>query len=188
MTKAGVTNLNLHQLRLTKYNVSKLLKHNYTYIHAEQPIVLESELAALEILDFARSQKLNIGVNYCSFFFKNRFQKAGFRKQIANVLADPNEIITEKGFIREYNGKEIGYKALVISDNTESSPNTTVLGLKHKTFITGRETALKPISIDADSKMGVDELLKKHPTQIPRNELQFKIWQMEYIENGLREY
>lgn len=188
MTKAGVTNLNLHQLRLTKHNVSKLLKHNYTYIHAEQPIVLESELAALEILDFARSQKLNIGVNYCSFFFKNRFQKAGFRKQIANVLADPNEIITEKGFIREYNGKEIGYKALVISDNTESSPNTTVLGLKHKTFITGRETALKPISIDADSKMGVDELLKKHPTQIPRNELQFKIWQMEYIENGLREY
>ena len=70
MIKAGVTNLNLHQLRLTKYNAPKLLKHNYTYIHAEQPIVLESELAALEILDFARSENLKIGINYCSFFFK----------------------------------------------------------------------------------------------------------------------
>ncbi len=50
MIKAGVSNLNLHQLRLTKHNAEKLAKRNYTFIPAEQPIVLESELAALDIL------------------------------------------------------------------------------------------------------------------------------------------
>ncbi len=54
---AGVTNLNLHQLRLTKYNAPKLLKRKYTFIPAEQPVVLESELAALEILDYRTGAK-----------------------------------------------------------------------------------------------------------------------------------
>lgn len=188
MIKAGVSNLNLHQLRLTKYNAPKLLKHNYTFIHAEQPIVLESELAALEILDFSRSKNLNIGINYCSFNFKNRFQKAGFRKQIANAIADPNETITEKGFIREYTGSKISYKALVISNSGNATANSTILPLKYKTYNTNRETALKTVTIETETKVKVDELLKNYPQEIPDDELLFKIWQMEYIEKGLREY
>lgn len=74
MVSAGVKNLNLHQLRLTAYNAPKLLKRNYTYMAAEKPIVIESELTALEIIEHARKEKINIGINYCSFFYKNRFQ------------------------------------------------------------------------------------------------------------------
>ena len=188
MIKAGVSNLNLHQLRLTKHNAPKLLKHNYTFIHAEQPVVLESELAALEILNFAREHKLDIGINYCSFFFKNRFQKAGFRKQIAKALAAPDEIITEKGFIRKYSENTIGYNAVVIFDNEPTHLNATELALKHKNYHFKRETALKPIIVGEDSKNNIDDFLLKTSSEIPADEILFKIWQMEKIETGLREY
>lgn len=187
MIKAGVSNLNLHQLRLTKHNAPKLLKRNYTFIHAEQPVVLESELAALEIVSFAREENLEIGVNYCSFFFKNRFQKAGFRKQISKALAADDEIITEKGFIREYKGNSISYKAMVIFDKEPARMNATELQLKHKTYHVKSETALKPIELD-ESKVRVDEFLQKNSEEIPNDEVLFKIWQMEKIETGLREY
>ena len=188
MIKAGVTNLNLHQLRLTKHNAPKLLKHNYTYIHAEQPVVLESELAALEIVNYARENNLRIGINYCSFFFKNRFQKAGFRNQIAKALASPNERITEKGFIREFNENTIGYKAMVIFDKEPARINAKELLLKHKNYDYKSETALKPIVVDDQSKADINEFLQKNSSEIPGEELIFKIWQMEKIENGLREY
>ncbi len=188
MIKAGVTNLNLHQLRLTKHNAPKLLKHNYTYIHAEQPVVLESELAALEIVDYARENNLEIGVNYCSFFFKNRFQKAGFRNQIAKALAAPDEIITEKGFIREITENTISYKAMVIFDKDATRTNANELPLQHKNYQFKRETALKPVELDEESKIGVDEFLQKNTPEIPNDETLFKIWQMEKIESGLREY
>jgi len=186
MIKAGVTNLNLHQLRLTKHNAPKLIKRNYTYIHAEQPIVLESELAALEILNYAKSNQLDIGINYCSFFFKNRFQKAGFRKQIANVLSAPNSIITEKGFLREKSEDKIGYKTITISE--EALPNSNRLTLMHKAYFYKEETALKPQTIDEESRKEVEGVLQKNPDEIPTDPLLFKIWQMEYIEDGLREY
>ncbi len=188
MIKAGVTNLNLHQLRLTKHNAPKLLKHNYTYVHAEQPVVLESELAALEIVDYARENGLEIGVNYCSFFFKNRFQKAGFRNQIAKALAAPNEIITEKGFIREVTENTIGYKAVVIFDKDATERNAKELTLQHKSYNFKTETALKPVKLDDGSKISVDEFLQKNTPEIPYDETLFKIWQMEKIESGLREY
>jgi pyruvate formate-lyase activating enzyme-like uncharacterized protein len=188
MINAGVTNLNLHQLRLTKHNAPKLLKHNYTFIHAEQPVVLESELAALEIIDFARENKLEIGINYCSFFFKNRFQKAGFRNQIARALAVPGEFITEKGFIREYTTNKIGYKAMVIFDKESNQLNATELKLKHKNYLFKRETALKPVEFEDEFKNNIDEFLLKNSSEIPDDEVLFKIWQMEKIESGLREY
>lgn len=188
MIKAGVTNLNLHQLRLTKHNAPKLLKHNYTYIHAEQPIVLESELAALEILNFAQTEKLNIGINYCSFFFKNRFQKAGFRKQITNAIKKPDEVITEKGFIRELDDNQIGYKAITISDNNSISANSKSLQLEFKTYQIKKETALKKEEIDAEQKSEIENFLHEKTDQIPEDPLLFKIWQMERIEKGLREY
>lgn len=188
MIKAGVTNLNLHQLRLTKHNAPKLLKHNYTYIHAEQPIVLESELAALEILNFAQTEKLDIGINYCSFYFKNRFQKAGFRKQIANAIKEPHEQLTEKGFIRESDESQIGYKAITISNYTGVPGNSKILQLEHKSYLTKKETALKTEEIDAEQKTEMENFLKEKTDQIPEDPLLFKIWQMETIEKGLREY
>jgi uncharacterized protein len=188
MIAAGVTNLNLHQLRLTKHNAPKLLQHKYTFIPAEQPVVLGSELAALDILNFARANNLELGINYCSFYFKNRYQPAGFRKLLAETLATPGQFITEKGFIREYNGDSIGYKALVISEKETPGSSCIKLDLPHKICFVKVETALPSQLLDAEMKKQVDELLSIEPTEIPTNDFLFRIWQMEYIEKGLREY
>lgn len=42
LAASGVTYLNLHQLRLTSHNASEMLSREYTYLHGEQPVVLES--------------------------------------------------------------------------------------------------------------------------------------------------
>jgi pyruvate formate-lyase activating enzyme-like uncharacterized protein len=188
MIKAGVSNLNLHQLRLTKHNAEKLAKRNYTFIPAEQPIVLESELAALDILNFARENQLKIGINYCSFFFKNRFQKAGFRKQVATALLNPGETITEKGFIRELDEKGIGYKTILFSDEKTKQQNQTELKLSHKTFYFSRETALKKFVFNGEQKSGLKKILQEEPAKIPDDPFLFAVWQKEYIEKGLRDY
>ncbi|MCG6190445.1 radical SAM protein [Maribellus maritimus] len=186
MIKAGVTNLNLHQLRLTKHNAPKLSKRNYTYVHAEHPIVLESELTALEILNYARGKSLDIGINYCSFHFKNRFQKAGFRKQITNALAGPDEIITEKGFIRNFESNSIGYKAMVVSEH-KSNENNREIQLKHKNYFVRVENSLSKTQLSDIQKTEVEKLVKTEPQKIPEDQLLFQIWQMEYIEKGLRD-
>ncbi len=188
MGAAGVTNLNLHQLRLTKHNAPGLLKKNYTFIPAEQPVVLGSELAALDILNYARDKNLELGINYCSFFFKNRYQPARFRKILANALATPGQLITEKGFIRDYNGNGIGYNALVISEKETSGNGCIKLELPHKTCFVKAETAMPLQQLDSEMKKKVDELLQNEPNEIPADDFLFRIWQMEYIERGLREY
>lgn len=188
MAAAGVSNLNLHQLRLTKHNAPKLLQHEYTFIPAEQPVVLGSELAALGILDYARSIDLELGINYCSFYFKNRYQPAGFRKILAEALITPGQMITEKGFIREYNGNSIAYKALVISESELKTNNCIKLELPHKTCFVKTETAISAQQLDDEMKKQVDELLENEPEEIPADGFLFRIWQMEYIEKGLRDY
>ncbi len=187
MIKAGVSNLNLHQLRLTKHNAPKLLKRDYTYIPAERPIVLESELAALEIIQYAKQNHLDIGINYCSFFYKNRFQKAGFRKQIANALAEPDEKITEKGFIRNFNENNISYKTLLLSDVPYPLAQSSELKLPHKKIFIRTEQAMLPQKLGSEQKQQINSLLNKEPEAIPSDSLSFNIWQMEYIEKGLRE-
>jgi pyruvate formate-lyase activating enzyme-like uncharacterized protein len=188
MIEAGVTNLNLHQLRLTKHNAPKLLKRNYTFIPAEQPIVLESETAALETINFARENQLEIGINYCSFAFKNRFQKAGFRKQLAQALVGDDEKITQKGFIRNQTENTVGYKTFLISDSSKPGNAETELKLQHKTCFIKKENVMIPCQFSEEEKAEVESLIKSEPKEIPADDFQFKIWQFEYIENGLREY
>ena len=93
----GVTNLNLHQIRLTQHNVRNLKFKPYTYLHGEQPTVVESELTALKVIKIVQENKLNIGVNYCSFQYKNRFQKAGYRNKIARKHLK-NYFLSETGY------------------------------------------------------------------------------------------
>jgi len=122
LDKIGVKNLNLHQLRLTKYNAPQLLKRNYTYVNAERPIVLESEISALETLLYAKERDLQIGINYCSFHYKNRFQKAGFRKILAKLAGNDETMITENGFVRKLQANELYYLTYKISnERTDNS-------------------------------------------------------------------
>ncbi len=100
MRKAGVNHLNLHQLRLTPYNYEHLVPRGYTYIHGDKVTVLESELTALELLQFSLDQKLGLPVNYCSFVYKNRYQALASRQRNAVFVGKGFEALTAAGYLR----------------------------------------------------------------------------------------
>lgn len=189
MIKAGVTNLNLHQLRLTSHNAPHLLRRNYTYYPSERPVVVESELAALEILVFAKKQGLDIGVNYCSFDYKNRFQKAGFRKQLAGAVVEDLSSITENGYIRNHQDNLISYSRIAIRHEPPAG-NTEAIEVEsgNKKYYITMPVSMPETIICESEKDVVEQLVANEPVQIPIDEPGFKIWQHEYIERGLRAY
>ncbi len=96
----GVNHLNLHQLRLTRHNFGHLSGRGYTFLHGESVTVLESELTALELVRHGLDRGLALGVNYCSFAYKNRFQGAAARRRAATRIARGHEDVTEAGYLR----------------------------------------------------------------------------------------
>jgi pyruvate formate-lyase activating enzyme-like uncharacterized protein len=206
----GVTNLNLHQLRLTTYNVSNLLKNDYTYLHGEQPTVIESEITALEIIEFVIEKRLPIGVNYCNFQFKNRFQKAGFRIKMAGELKTDTEEITENGFLRRFEiATDDEFKTILLSDLLKKKPfidhiKISYLGKALENLnpqSTNRiyeiDSAFYPVieglvaePIVLNGQL-IDEFLEMISTsgkKIPEHPLLFEAWKFEFIEEGLRKY
>jgi pyruvate formate-lyase activating enzyme-like uncharacterized protein len=97
---AGVDYLNLHQLRLTPFNRDRLARRNYTYLHGEKVTVLESELAALALMQTVVDRGIDLPVNYCAVAFQHRFQQAAARRNSARLMVKPHESVTEKGYIR----------------------------------------------------------------------------------------
>ncbi|MCZ4694555.1 radical SAM protein [Ancylomarina euxinus] len=186
MIKAGVSNLNLHQLRLTKYNAPKLLKRDYTYVADERPLVLESEIMALELIKYASDSHLEIGINYCSFNFKHRFQKAGFRSQIANALAEDSEIINSNGFVRNLNGHTLNYERITVTDFDHL--NGLTLDLNHKKYSIKRDSIMKNTELTSTQLSDVETLISEGEEQIPKDEFLYHIWKMEHIENKLRKF
>ena len=100
MLEIGVDHLNLHQLRLTPYNYPRLQPRGYRYLHGEKVTVLDSELAALELMRFALEQRVELPINYCSFVYKNRFQARAARQRNAVAVGKNHESLTENGYIR----------------------------------------------------------------------------------------
>jgi hypothetical protein len=100
LSDAGVKSLNLHQLRLTPHNLANLVQRTYTFLHGDHVTVLESELAALELI--ARSLESGLGppINYCSSIYKSRFQRAAARRRSATLIMREREAVTAAGFIR----------------------------------------------------------------------------------------
>lgn len=185
MISLGVTNLNLHQLRFTNYNAKKLLKHKYTYIGAERPIVLESEIAALKILDYAKKHDLPIGINYCSFAFKNRFQKAGFRKILADAINIPPNQLTENGFVREITDDFLTYKNLSIS--REFSKNAVLIETGLQKFYVKIEQSGQRVQLSEEIKSFLNNIALNQEIQVPQELRIFEIYRKEFIESGLRE-
>lgn len=99
-SEIGVRYLNLHQLRLTPFNAGKLLHRPYTFLPGEKITVLESELTALQFMLYAAQNSLPLGINYCSFIYKNHFQKIAARRRAATLMLKPGEEITGNGMIR----------------------------------------------------------------------------------------
>lgn len=187
MIDAGVTNLNLHQLRLTHHNAHKLITRGYTIVQAEKPLVLESELTALEIINYAKEQSFDIGINYCSFFYKSRFQKAGFRKQIAKAIGIDANNISENGYIRNFEKDSISYKTIRISDR-KGRMNEKAINIDGQPFYYSEEGVFTENNLEPNMYAEVQNLLNNEPKEMPKHPLLFKIWQFEYLEKGLREY
>jgi len=100
MQQVGVNYLNLHQLRLTPYNFPKLAGRGYTFVHGEKVTVLESELTALQLIRYGLDQGVELPINYCSFVYKNRFQKEAARRRNAALVRKPVEDFTANGHLR----------------------------------------------------------------------------------------
>ena len=100
MRETGVNHLNLHQLRLTPYNFDQLAARNYTFVHGDKVTVLESELTALELLQYSLDQRLGLPVNYCSFVYKNRYQALASRRRNAAFVGKGFETLTPAGYLR----------------------------------------------------------------------------------------
>jgi len=187
MVEAGVHHLNLHQMRLTPYNVNKVVKRGYTIINAEKPIVMESELAALEVIQYAKEQDLELGINYCSFHFKNRFQKAGFR----NIMNESLAILanrSQNGYLREYIGNQISYKSLKLFTEKPLTGESKELKVKEKIYFIAEKMNLRASDLSDIQISNINQLLFEEPNHPPTDPLLFKVWQMEYLEHGLREY
>jgi pyruvate formate-lyase activating enzyme-like uncharacterized protein len=97
---SGVRFLNLHQLRLTPHNFRHLSTRGYTFLHGPRVTVLESELTALKLMKYNLETGIGLAINYCSFPYKNRYQKAAERRRHAQCMAKPFEDLTEAGMIR----------------------------------------------------------------------------------------
>ncbi len=100
MRSEGVDHLNLHQLRLTPYNFSRLTRRDYTFLHGVKVTVLESELTALELLRHGADRNVGLPVNYCSFVYKNRYQALAERKRYLGFMKEPWEVSTPGGYLR----------------------------------------------------------------------------------------
>ncbi len=96
----GVDFLNLHQLRCTPFNREKFMGRNYTFLHGPGVTVLETELAALEVMKYTLDEKIPLPVNYCSFIYRHQFQGAGTRRRNALLVKKDYEDVTETGYIR----------------------------------------------------------------------------------------
>jgi pyruvate formate-lyase activating enzyme-like uncharacterized protein len=210
LCELGVTRLNLHQLRLTSYNAEKLLPHGYTYLHGEQPTVLESELAAFELMAFVVKQGLPLGVNYCNFQFKNRFQKAGFRRKMATRLAAENEQITGNGFLRRIIVETAGVAsdlALEALASLSELPERIVLHYEGRVLTnlggqaSTRHHTIEGVDYPIDDGLTVApillrgglvadylEMMSHDGSDIPSRQLLFQAWQREFIETGMRDY
>lgn len=100
MAERGVKHLNLHQMRLTPYNFPQLMKRGYTFLHGAKVTVMESELTALQLLAFQQEHHIALGINYCSFVYKNRFQHKAARRRAGLFIKTPQEDLTASGYIR----------------------------------------------------------------------------------------
>lgn len=213
LEKLGVTNLNLHQLRLTNYNAQKLLRKKYTFLHGEQATVLESELTALKIIEFIADDNFKIGVNYCAFNFKNRFQKAGFRRKIAAKYTESNEQLTENGFLRTISVNDkfyfiknnklttdqdianpdiqkfiIRYQGLILDDHLENLLYLKKIIIGNKAYFLRKSLSQHSEELDKNQVLEFLQLFENNGSQIPEDSELFSLWKKEFIEWNLRGY
>ena len=128
LVESGVKFLNLHQLRCTSYNYKKFIERGYTFLHGQDATVLESEITALKTIRFAVESDIKLPVNYCSFVYRNNFQKIRARQRSAPRLLKPCEEVTDAGMIRSLSVTLPGEEAdrIVLAAKNNGEPETSI--------------------------------------------------------------
>ena len=168
LTAAGVSHLNLHQLRLTPHNARRLLERDYTYVHGPKVTVLESELCALELVAHAAMHGLPLAINYCSFVYKHRFQAAASRERFGPHVLEGGETLTGSGHIRSQAAgrQELGASAMGLepaaSSDREARPIYWAAFVRPHTK---PKFPHRTIPISADFQV----IVERHPAQPSRN-------------------
>ena len=69
----NINHCNLIQLEMSIYNFEEFNKRNYhIYPTQESPVVIESELCALEIMEYAVSNNIDLPIHYCGFPYREK--------------------------------------------------------------------------------------------------------------------
>ncbi|MDY0221461.1 MAG: radical SAM protein [Desulfobacterium sp.] len=141
----GVDFLNLHQLRCTGYNREKFIRRNYTFVHGPGVAVLETELAALEIMAHTLDQEIDLPVNYCSFIYRHQFQGAGGRRRNAMIVKKGYEDVTRTGYIR----------SMALGGSTDA-----ILGMHHRLMAADCDPGLWQVSETREQLLFSSEVWK----------------------------
>jgi hypothetical protein len=118
MEEIGVSHLNLHQLLATRCNYKNLSARNYTFLHQPSITILESELSALRLMQYAVMNDVSLPINYCGSFYKSEFQTRGHRARISALAMEEGEEMTENGHIRRMTvrrGEDQGAESIIRS-------------------------------------------------------------------------
>ncbi len=148
----GIKYLNLHQLRCTSYNFKKFIERGYTFLHGQDATVLESELTALKAIKNAADSEIKLPINYCSFVYRNNFQRIRARQRSAPPMIKPYEELTGAGIIRSLSIKVSPDDAAAVIDSIKKNrldESTVYYDPKsQKLFFTGH--AIKYMAPGAD--------------------------------------
>ena len=178
MAEAGVNHLNLHQMRLTPHNFGPFLERGYIFIHGEKVTVLESELCALRMVRFGLEQGMPLGVNYCSFPYKRRFQHAAVKRRAALTVCASGEVVTEPGYLRTLSAAGVRYSEAVLLQNPSYHYPFEKIVLK-----TGRALYLERRPLTPEL-----ELSEAERTDLAAGQPSERLARFERIESGLAEY
>jgi len=178
MAEAGVKHLNLHQMRLTPYNLGPLTERGYTFIHGEKVTLLESELCALRMVRFGLEQAIPLPVNYCSFPYKRRFQHAAARRRAALTVCSSGEVVTEPGYLRTLTASGVSYcEAALLQNPSYRHPFEKIV------LETGRALYLERRPLTPDLELSETERTALEEGRPPE-----RLERFERIERGLAEY
>lgn len=178
MAEAGVNHLNLHQMRLTPYNLGPLMERGYTFLHGEKVTLLESELCALRMVRFGLAQGIPLPVNYCSFPYKRRFQHAAARRRAALTVCASGEAVTEPGYLRTLSETGVRYCEAALLQNPSYRHTFEKIVLE-----TGRALYLERWPLTPVLELSAAERTALEAGQPPERVARF-----EWIESGLAEY
>ena len=178
MAEAGVKHLNLHQMRLTPYNLGPLTARGYIFLHGEKVTLLDSELCALRMVRFGLEQGIPLPVNYCSFIYKRRFQLAASRRRAALSICNSGETVTEPGFLRTLTATGVRYceTALLQSPSYRAPFDKIVLASGRPLYLERRPLTVEP------------ELTEAELSALQAGDPPDRLAGFERIESGLAEY